>query len=192
MKKNKEFNDPLKDIDSLMGEAFLEKSSQKKAKKEKVKKKVVKKVVAPVVEDKNENLDEILEIQQEEKKTPEASQQTTKKLDEILEIQQEEEIKQDVPKVDFPVAEEVAQGPKLEKDVFSNIPVNVSVELGKTKMTLQEIYELGEGSVIELDKLVGEPLELVVSGQVVASGEVVAVDNYFGLRLTKIQANLKE
>ena len=91
--------------------------------------------------------------------------------------------------VEFPKLKTKVQGEKFSEEIFNSIPVNVAVELGKTKITLKELYELREGSIIELDKLVGEPLELVVNGgQTIAQGEVVAIDNYFGIRLTNISA----
>ena len=68
--------------------------------------------------------------------------------------------------------------------------MNVSVELGRAKISLKEVFELTEGAIIELDRLVGEPLDLVVNGQVVAQGEVVAIDNSYGLRVTNIIAKL--
>jgi flagellar motor switch protein FliN/FliY len=90
--------------------------------------------------------------------------------------------------IQFPSLSRGDQGAKMESDVFSNIPVNVSVELGRSKISLKEIFELTEGSIIELDRLVGEPLDLVVNGQVVAQGEVVAIDNNYGLRVTRVTA----
>ncbi len=96
-----------------------------------------------------------------------------------------------VSNVEFPELEESYQGKKLEKGVFSNIPVQVSVELGRSTISLKEIYDLSEGSIIELDRLVGEPLDLVINGQTIAQGEVVAIDNNFGLRIKSIVASPK-
>jgi flagellar motor switch protein FliN len=90
--------------------------------------------------------------------------------------------------IQFPSLARLDNGSKLETDIFSSIPVNVSVELGRSKISLKEIFELTEGSIIELDRLVGEPLDLVVNGQVVAQGEVVAIDNNYGLRVTRVTA----
>lgn len=93
-----------------------------------------------------------------------------------------------VSDIQFPVFDEEVQGQQLHLDVFSNIPVNLSVELGRSEISLKEVYELTEGSIIELDRMVGEPLDLVVNGQVVAQGEVVAIDNNYGLRITTVVA----
>ncbi len=93
-----------------------------------------------------------------------------------------------VSDVVFPGLSSEMGGRKLEMDMFRKIPVSVSVELGRAQVSLKEIFELSEGSIIELDRLVGEPLDLVVNGQVVAQGEVVAIDNNYGLRVTHVIA----
>ena len=92
----------------------------------------------------------------------------------------------DVSGVEFPNVQQSFQGDVVETGLFANIPVDVSVELGRSTVSLKEIFEFSEGSIIELDRLVGEPLDLVVNGQVVAKGEVVAIDNNFGLRIISI------
>jgi flagellar motor switch protein FliN/FliY len=71
-------------------------------------------------------------------------------------------------------------------DFILDIPLKVSVELGRTRMSIREILELGQGSVIELSKLAGEPLEILVNEKLVARGEVVVVNEKFGIRLTDI------
>ena len=88
--------------------------------------------------------------------------------------------------IEFPEVSESFKGQTIEADIFSNIPVEVSAELGRSNISLKEIFELSEGSIIELEKLVGEPLDLVVNGQVIAKGEVVAIDNNFGLRIKTV------
>jgi flagellar motor switch protein FliN/FliY len=94
-----------------------------------------------------------------------------------------------VSDLQFPSLSDEESGQRYEPDVFSNIPVQVSVELGRSQISLKEIFELSEGSIIELERMVGEPLDLVVNGQVVAQGEVVAIDNNYGLRVTGIKAD---
>lgn len=96
-----------------------------------------------------------------------------------------------VSDLQFPTLSDDNLGNRYEPDVFSNIPVHVSVELGRSQISLKEIFELSEGSIIELERMVGEPLDLVVNGQVVAQGEVVAIDNNYGLRVTGIKADSK-
>jgi flagellar motor switch protein FliN/FliY len=68
----------------------------------------------------------------------------------------------------------------------SDIPLKVSVELGRTQIIVKDLLQLGQGSVLELDKLAGEPLEILVNGKLVAKGEVVVVNEKFGIRLTDI------
>ena len=71
-------------------------------------------------------------------------------------------------------------------DLILDIPLTVTVELGRSKMLINDLLQLGQGSVIELTKLVGEPLEVLVNNKLVARGEVVVVNDKFGVRLTDI------
>ncbi len=71
-------------------------------------------------------------------------------------------------------------------DMILDIPVTVSVELGKTRILINELLSLGQGSVVELNKLAGEPMEIMVNGKLIARGEVVVVNEKFGVRLTDI------
>jgi flagellar motor switch protein FliN/FliY len=71
-------------------------------------------------------------------------------------------------------------------DFILDIPLEVSVELGRTKMLINELLQLGQGSVIELNKLAGEPLEILINKKLVARGEAVVVNEKFGVRLTDI------
>jgi flagellar motor switch protein FliN/FliY len=67
-----------------------------------------------------------------------------------------------------------------------DVPLKVSVELGRTKMLVNDLLQLGQGSVIELDKIAGEPMEILVNDKLVAMGEVVVVNERFGVRLTDV------
>ncbi len=91
---------------------------------------------------------------------------------------------------DKPISEELKEEQKAEgiRDIrfLLDIPLNVTVELGRTKMPLQEVLQLGQGSVIELDKLAGEPMEILVNDRPIARGEVVVVNEKFGVRITEI------
>ena len=71
-------------------------------------------------------------------------------------------------------------------DLVRDIQVNLQVELGRTDMTIQDILELTPGTVVELNRLAGEPLDIVVNGKLLAKGEVVVVDENFGVRITSI------
>ncbi|MFW6380955.1 MAG: flagellar motor switch phosphatase FliY [Bacillota bacterium] len=86
------------------------------------------------------------------------------------------------PDFDNGSAEPLPQNMELIKDV----PLRVTVRLGKARMTIQEVLDLGEGSIVELDKLAGEPVNLYVNGKLVAKGEVVVIDENFGFRVKDI------
>ncbi len=71
-------------------------------------------------------------------------------------------------------------------DLLLDVPLELSVELGRTRMSIQELLALGPGSVIELDKVAGEPLDILVNDRLVARGEAVVVNDKFGIRITDI------
>lgn len=79
-----------------------------------------------------------------------------------------------------------ADGIKRELDFILDIPLDVSAELGRTRLLINELLQLGQGSVVELNKLAGEPLEVYVNGKLVARGEAVVINEKFGVRLTDI------
>lgn len=83
-----------------------------------------------------------------------------------------------------PQEEVQAEGNNL--DLILDIPLRVTVELGRSKMVVSELLNLGQGSVIELNKLAGEPMEILVNDKLVARGEAVVVNEKFGVRLTDI------
>ena len=76
------------------------------------------------------------------------------------------------------------EGPNL--DVILDIPVSISMEVGNTDITIRNLLQLNQGSVIELDRLAGEPLDVLVNGTLIAPGEAVAVHEKFGIRLTDV------
>jgi flagellar motor switch protein FliN len=82
--------------------------------------------------------------------------------------------------------ETTSSGENKSLDLILDIPLTVTVELGRSKMLINDLLQLGQGSVIELKKLVGEPLEVLVNKKLVARGEVVVVNEKFGVRLTDI------
>jgi flagellar motor switch protein FliN/FliY len=71
-------------------------------------------------------------------------------------------------------------------DFILDIPLDLSVELGRTKMLVNDLLQLGQGSIVELNKIAGEPLEIFINRKLVARGEVVVVNEKFGVRLTDI------
>ncbi len=81
---------------------------------------------------------------------------------------------------------EERSGKERNLDLILDIPLKVTVELGRTKMLVSELLNLGQGSVIELSKLAGEPMEVLVNDKLVARGEAVVVNEKFGVRLIDI------
>ena len=71
-------------------------------------------------------------------------------------------------------------------DLILDVPLKVTVELGRTRMQIRDVLDLGKGSVVELDKLAGEPVDMLVNGKLIAKGEVVVIDENFGIRVTDI------
>ncbi len=71
-------------------------------------------------------------------------------------------------------------------DIILDVPLDISVELGRTKKSIKEILELGPGSIVQLDRLAGEPVDLLVNGKLIAKGEVVVIDESYGIRISAI------
>ena len=90
-----------------------------------------------------------------------------------------------------PPAQAAPGGEGRSLDFILDIPLEVSVELGRTRMVINDLLQLGQGSVIELTKLAGEPLEILVNNKLVARGEVVVVNEKFGVRVTDIVSPLE-
>lgn len=86
---------------------------------------------------------------------------------------------------------ESMQKDKYDVDLIIDIPLDVSVELGKVRMIVNDLLQLGQGSIIELNKPVGEPLEIYINNKLVARGEVVVLDEKFGIRVTDIISPLE-
>lgn len=96
-----------------------------------------------------------------------------------------------------PVSEPINSAPPEKREKAANmellldIPLEISAELGRTRMIINDLLQLGQGSVIELNKLAGEPLEILVNQKLIARGEVVVVNEKFGIRLTDIISPLE-
>ena len=71
-------------------------------------------------------------------------------------------------------------------DIVLDVPVELAVEIGRTEMTIGETLDLGPGSIVVLNRMTGEPVDLLVNGRRIARGEVVAIDEQFGLRITTV------
>lgn len=85
-----------------------------------------------------------------------------------------------------PLAGQDSDAQKADIDLIMDVPVQLTVELGRTKLTIKNLLQLGQGSVVELDGLAGEPMDIFVNGYLIAQGEVVVVDEKYGIRLTDI------
>ncbi len=80
----------------------------------------------------------------------------------------------------------LADDKQIHPDVLQNIPVTLSVEVGRATIKIRDLMRLTQGSVVELDRIAGEPLNLLVNNTVVAQGEVVLVNERYGIRLTRV------
>jgi len=90
---------------------------------------------------------------------------------------------------EFDSLEDTSSGPAAEGenlDVILDIPVTISMEIGRTNISIRNLLQLNQGSVVELDRLAGEPMDVLVNGTLVAHGEVVVVNEKFGIRLTDV------
>lgn len=90
-----------------------------------------------------------------------------------------------------PVAQLADDGPSspksdLDLDMVMDIPVTISMEIGRTKINIRSLLQLSQGSVVELDRLAGEPMDVLVNDTLIAHGEVVVVNDKFGIRLTDV------
>ena len=84
------------------------------------------------------------------------------------------------------LTDESNPGSEVNLDVVLDIPVNLSMEIGRTKISIRNLLQLNQGSVVELERLAGEPMDVLVNGTLIARGEVVVVNEKFGIRLTDI------
>jgi flagellar motor switch protein FliN/FliY len=82
--------------------------------------------------------------------------------------------------------ESVVQGGEVSIDSILDVPVVISMEIGRTHIPIRNLLQLNQGSVVELDRLAGEPMDVLVNGTLIAQGEVVVVNEKFGIRLTDV------
>ncbi len=80
----------------------------------------------------------------------------------------------------------VPTGEEIKIDVILDVPVTISMEIGRTLISIRNLLQLNQGSVVELDRLAGEPMDVLVNGTLIAHGEVVVVNDKFGIRLTDV------
>lgn len=85
-----------------------------------------------------------------------------------------------------PLTAEGGANAELNLDVILDVPVSLSLEVGRTRIPIRNLLQLNQGSVVELDRAAGEPLDVYVNGTLIAQGEVVVVNDRFGVRLTDV------
>ncbi|MEA1897256.1 MAG: flagellar motor switch protein FliN [Bacteroidota bacterium] len=96
-------------------------------------------------------------------------------------------VKKEASSVNFEkIKESGTKGPSLDLDFILDIPITVTVELGRGKMLIGKLLQLGQGSVVELTKLAGEPMDIFVNNRLIGKGEVIVVNEKFGVRLTDV------
>ncbi|MGN6092173.1 flagellar motor switch protein FliN [Luteibacter jiangsuensis] len=87
---------------------------------------------------------------------------------------------------DASLASSIGLGSEVNLDVILDVPVTMAMEVGRTKISIRNLLQLNQGSVVELDRAAGEPLDVFVNGTLVAHGEVVVINEKFGIRLTDV------
>lgn len=80
----------------------------------------------------------------------------------------------------------ISQAEKKKLDTILDIPVTISMEVGRSEISIRNLLQLNQGSVVELDRVAGEPLDVLVNGTLIAHGEVVVINDKFGIRLTDV------
>lgn len=126
----------------------------------------------------------------EEKEDPVDQQAMADEWAAAMEEQSEAEssAEEQVEKVETPTLDQSTSYEKgdVNLDVVLDIPVTIAMEIGRTKLSIRNLLQLNQGSVVELDRLAGEPMDVLVNGTLVAHGEVVVVNEKFGIRLTDV------
>jgi len=102
---------------------------------------------------------------------------------------EEQEVSDGAPKAEFAELQEDSSSgvnSDIKLDAILDVPVIIAMEIGRTRINIRNLLQLNQGSVVELDRLAGEPMDVLVNGTLVAKGEVVVVNEKFGIRLTDI------
>ena len=105
-----------------------------------------------------------------------------------------EENTDDVQVADFDELSDTSDGTEFDSnklDTILDIPVNISMEVGRSSISIRNLLQLNQGSVVELDRVAGEPLDVLVNGTLIAHGEVVVVNDKFGIRLTDVISQIE-
>ncbi|WP_101760503.1 flagellar motor switch protein FliN [Oceanicoccus sp. KOV_DT_Chl] len=107
-------------------------------------------------------------------------------IDAMLEQANAEPDVKKAPMTEFSASSAAAVEGAPDLDVIMDIPIKISMEVGNTEISIRNLLQLNQGSVIELDRLAGEPLDVLVNGTLIAHGEVVVVNEKFGIRMTDV------
>ena len=126
----------------------------------------------------------------EEDKEPQPDEALADEWAAALDEQEEEEGAAAVPAeaAEFePLSDDAgSSGGEVNMDAILDVPVTISMEIGRTHISIRNLLHLNQGSVVELDRLAGEPMDVLINGTLIAQGEVVVVNEKFGIRLTDI------
>ena len=119
-----------------------------------------------------------------------SDEENTESVDDVWAEALQQQATEEAAAVDKASFNEVVDESMPETDVnlevVLDIPVNISMEIGRTKISIRNLLQLNQGSVVELDRLAGEPMDVMVNGTLIARGEVVVINEKFGIRLTDI------
>ncbi len=85
-----------------------------------------------------------------------------------------------------PVEQTAEEMQSINREMLQNVPVTLSIEVGRATIKIKDLLRLTQGSVVELDRMAGEPLDLLINNTVVAQGEIVLVNDRYGIRLTRV------
>ena len=176
------FQDEIEQIDEIEGEKSI--SFEPEEKEETLEEKLQSQDEFSFL-DEEKNMDEMQVIEEEKPAIEEVSQQVTL-ADDFEEEESTAEELITVRPVKFQQFENVSPNRTIKKnlDIMQDVSMHISVELGRTKSTIREVMSLVEGSVVELDKIAGEQVEVFVNEKLVAKGEVIVIEDKFGVRIT--------
>ncbi|TPV61919.1 flagellar motor switch protein FliN [Aestuariibacter sp. GS-14] len=110
------------------------------------------------------------------------AEQAEAEADDGVKVAELDELSDDAP---------ITQEEKKKLDTILDIPVTISMEVGRSKISIRNLLQLNQGSVVELDRVAGEPLDVLVNGTLIAHGEVVVVNDKFGIRLTDVISQIE-
>ena len=131
----------------------------------------------------NDGMDDWAEAMAEQADDNTSTEEAAAKLGDMdVAVAELDELSEDKP---------VTQAEKKKLDTILDIPVTISMEVGRSQISIRNLLQLNQGSVVELDRVAGEPLDVLVNGTLIAHGEVVVVNDKFGIRLTDVISQIE-